>query len=84
MENKDFKCGNCGTIVKDKILSWSTGDVRNACETCGPLCEDCVDGDGGGVNKNSQGDPSLLGNVLGPNFGAVLEFQLIVDVPTCC
>lgn len=46
MADKDYKCGNCGTIVEDKILSWSTGDVRNVCSTCGPLCKDCVDGGG--------------------------------------
>ena len=52
MADKDYKCGNCGTIVKDKILSWSTGDVRNVCSTCGPLCEDCVDG--GGMFSSSK------------------------------
>ena len=46
MADNDYKCGNCATIVKDKILSWSTGDVRNVCSTCGPLCADCVDGGG--------------------------------------
>ena len=46
MGDKDYKCGNCGKIVKDKILSWSTGDVRNVCSTCGPLCGDCVEGGG--------------------------------------
>jgi hypothetical protein len=46
MVNKDYKCGNCGTIVEDKILSWSTGDVRNVCSTCEPLCKDCFDGGG--------------------------------------
>ena len=52
MADKDYKCGNCGTIVEDKILSWSTGDVRNVCSTCGPLCADCVDG--GGMFSNTK------------------------------
>lgn len=52
MADKDYKCGNCETIVKDKILSWSTGDVRNVCSTCGPLCKDCIDG--GGLFSNTR------------------------------
>ena len=47
MADKDYKCGNCGTIVKDKILSWSTGDVRNVCSTCGPF-------DGGGMFSSTR------------------------------
>jgi hypothetical protein len=41
---KNYKCGNCGTIVEERIFS--TLDSRHNCPTCGPLCEECVDGVG--------------------------------------
>lgn len=55
MSNKDWKCGNCGVIDKDKILSWSTGDVRDFCNTCGPLCDECTKGGGLLSNKKCKG-----------------------------
>ena len=44
--DKNYKCGNCGTIVEVKFFSMSTQDNRDTCPTCGPLCEECVDGGG--------------------------------------
>lgn len=39
--SNQFKCGNCGTIQKEKIFSDHNYDIRYNCSTCGPLCKDC-------------------------------------------
>ena len=41
MSDQDFKCGNCGTIQKNKFSMSYNYDMRYFCETCGPLCKDC-------------------------------------------
>lgn len=48
---KNYKCGNCGAIVELTFLG-NNLDNRKSCPTCGPLCEDCVDG--GGMFSNDE------------------------------
>lgn len=44
--DKNYKCGNCGTIVEEKFFSLAVQDIRSTCPTCGPLCKECVDNGG--------------------------------------
>lgn len=53
--DKNYKCGNCGTIVEEKFFSLDTLNDRSICSTCGPLCKECVDNGGIFSDKKCKG-----------------------------
>ena len=44
--DKNYKCGNCKNVVKEKFFSLEVQDTRNTCSKCGPLCKKCIEGGG--------------------------------------